>query len=254
MRFLKEHITQILIVVVCALVVILIALLALFVTTPNERIASVSAQVEYEAEEHALKEAEKEGYYDTDPIKVIVLTELIGHDLSGALHLIGHGAEVSGSPTRVAGGLTEVTVLLGEESATIEGGMALTHLYLDRNGVVVQADYQININDLSCATLPFDRIVDEAHLIERLLEGAGLVAFAPNPVVAPDRSEYARYDSSGKTTVEERYQFVGNGTDAQGQELEWGVLLDYDYAQAIKTNNLANTVRTVRVSINSVAS
>lgn len=291
MKQTKKNMTRILIGVIAALVAILVVLVIALVATPNTPLSSHSAQVEAEAEEKALEEAEKEGYYDTDPIEVIDLTELIGADLDQALELIGHGAEIDGDPTLVAGGLTEVTVLLGEESATIDTGAALAHLYLDKSGQVVAANYRININDLSCATLPFDRIVNEAHLVERLLVGAGLTDFQPDPVVAPAKEKYAHYDSSGKTIVEERYQFVGTGsvplvseadvkTDSaaraatgtsasragnaagsgaekdtpQVRELEWSVLLDYDYEQAIEANNLAKTVRTVQVSINSVAS
>lgn len=284
----KKNMTRILIGVIAALAAILVVLIVVLVATPNAQISSHSAQAEAEAEEKALKEAEKEGYYDTDPIEVVDLTELIGTDLDQALELIGHGAEIDGDPTLVAGGLTEVTVLLGEESATIDTGAALTHLYLDKSGHVVAANYRININDLSCATLPFDRIVNEAHLVERLLVGAGLTDFQPDPVVAPAKEEYAHYDSSGKTIVEERYQFVGTGSvplstrddvetsvvagtksalqagnaarsgaekgTPQVRQLEWSVLLDYDYEQAIEANNLAKTVRTVQVSINSVAS
>lgn len=288
MKQTKKNMTRILIGVIAALVAILVVLVIALIATPNTPLSSHSAQVEAEAEEKALEEAEKEGYYDTDPIEVIDLTELIGADLDQALELIGHGAEIDGDPTLVAGGLTEVTVLLGEESATIDTGAALAHLYLDKSGHVVAANYRININDLSCATLPFDRIVNEAHLVERLLVGAGLTDFQPDPVVAPAKEKYAHYDSSGKTIVEERYQFVGTGSvplvseadvkanaaagakragqagnaagsgtekdTPQVRELEWSVLLDYDYEQAIEANNLAKTVRTVQVSINSVAS
>lgn len=256
MRRSGKNTTKILIGTIVVLAIVLIALIIalVFVSVPQAQTVSHSAQAEVEAEEKALKEAEKEGYYDTDPIEVVDLTDLMGADLDRALESIGHGAEIDGDPTLVAGGLTEVTVLLGEESASIQTGMALTHLYLDKSGRVVQASYQININHLSCANLPFDRIVDEAHLIERLLQGAGLVAIEPDPIASPAKDEYARYDSSGKTIVEERYQFVGTGSDAADQHLEWGVLLDYDYEQAIETNNLAKTVRTVLVSINSVDS
>lgn len=250
----QKSLTMILVAVIALLVIVLAGLVVALCTTPNAQTVSHSAQAEVEAEQKALKEAEKEGYYDTDPIEVVDLTELIGTDLDTALELIGHGAELDGDPTLVAGGLTEVTVLLGEESATIDTGTALAYLYLDKSGQVVQASYQININDLSCATLPFDRIVNEAHLVERLLEGAGLASVQPDPVKAPAKDDYAHYDSSGKTTVEERYQFVGTGLDAIERPLEWSVLLDYDYEQAIETNNLANTVRTVLVSINSADS
>lgn len=243
---------KILLGVIVLLAAVLVALAIALAATSQEPLISHSAQPEVEAEEKALEEAEKEGYYDTDPIEVVELTSLIGTDLDQALDLIGHGAEVNGEPTLVAGGLTEVTVLLGEESATIDTGMALANLYLNKSGKVVQASYRININDLSCASLPFDQIVNDAHLIERLLEGAGLTSYEPDPITAPEKSKYALYDSIGKTIVEERYQFAGTGSDAAGASFEWGVYLDYDYAQAIEKNNLAATVRTVRVSISSL--
>lgn len=250
----KKQTTAILGGVVALLVVVLVVLVVALAATPQETLMSHSAQAEVEAEEKALEEAEKEGYYDTDPIEVVDLTALIGCNLDQAMEQIDHGAEIDGESRLVAGGLTEVTVLLGEESASIDKGAALAYLYLDKNKRVIQASYRININDLSCASLPFDQIVDDANLIGRLLEGAGLAAYEPNPVKAPARDKYALYDSSGKTTVEERYQFMGTGTDAAGTVLEWSVYLDYDYSQAIESNNLADTVRTVHVSINTVDS
>lgn len=72
-------------------------------------------------------------------------------------------------------------------------------------------------------------------------------------MVAPEKEEYAHYDSTGKTIDEERFQFVGMGTDEAGHAFDWGVLLDYDYAQAIEENNLAKTVRTVEVAISSAS-
>ena len=75
----------------------------------------------------------------------------------------------------------------------------------------------------------------------------------PDPVVAPEKEEYAHYDSTGKTIDEERFQFVGTGTDEAGHAFDWGVLLDYDYVQAIEENNLAKTVRTVEVAISSAS-
>ena len=185
----QKNMTKLLVGVIVALVAVLAVLVVVLVLTPSATITSHSAQAEVEAEQKALKEAEKEGYYDTDIIEVVDLSALIGLDLTSALAEIGHGAEIDGDPKLVAGGLKEVTVLLGEESASIDTGMALTHLYLDKAGVVVSASYRININDLSCATLPFDRIVNEAHLIERLLEGAGLTSIVPDPVVAPETEE-----------------------------------------------------------------
>ena len=249
----QKNMTKLLVGVIVALAAVLAVLVVVLVLTPSATITSHSAQAEVEAEQKALKEAEKEGYYDTDVIEVVDLSALIGLDLTSALTEIGHGAEIDGDPKLVAGGLKEVTVLLGEESASIDTGMALTHLYLDKAGVVVSASYRININDLSCATLPFDCIVNEAHLIERLLEGAGLTSIVPDPVVAPEKEEYAHYDSTGKTIDEERFQFVGTGTDEAGHAFDWGVLLDYDYAQAIEENNLAKTVRTVEVAISSAS-
>lgn len=248
----KQNTTKYVIAAIVVLVVVLIGLVVALALTPQTSNTSISAQVAEEEEAKALKEAEEEGYYDTDPIEVVDLTELIGLDLNAAIKLIGHGAEIEGEPTSVAGGLTEVTVLLGEESATIQTGTSFVSLYLNRAGLVVQASYQMNINSLSCAKLPFDQIINDAHLIERLLVGAGLVDFTPNPITAPKKQDYALYDSSGKTTTEERYRFTGEGTDAEGRQLEWSVFLDYDYAQAIETNNLANTVRTASVSISAL--
>ena len=240
--------------IIALLAVALLFLIVSLVTTPQETLTSHSAQAKEEAEEKALEEAEKEGYYDLDPIEVVDLTSLIGLDLEQAIEIIGLGAEIDGEPRLIAGGLTEVTVLLGEESATIDTGMALAYLYLDKSDRIVQASYRKNINDLSCANLPFDQIIDDANLIGRLLLGAGLITYEPDPIRAPSRDKYALYDSSGKTTVQERYHFTGTGSDAAGMAFEWSVYLDYDYSQAIESNNLADTVRTVHVSIASVNS
>ena len=149
----QKNMTKLLVGVIVALVAVLAVLVVVLVLTPSATITSHSAQAEVEAEQKALKEAEKEGYYDTDVIEVVDLSALIGLDLASALTEIGHGAEIDGDPKLVAGGLKEVTVLLGEESASIDTGMALTHLYLDKAGVVVSASYRININDLTLSSV-----------------------------------------------------------------------------------------------------
>lgn len=250
-RRINKHINVIFGAVIALLIIILLVVVVLLVLTPHTEISSHSAQSAQEAQEQLLKEAEEDGYYDTDPVEVVQLCELIGTNLDTALELIGHGAEIDGEPTSVAGGLSRVEVLLGDESATIDTGMALVYLYLDKSGHVAQASYEINIESLSCSSLPFEQIVNDAHLIERVLIGAGLTSFTPNPITAPEKQDYALYDSSGKTTIEERYEFSGGGTNEKAQNFEWSVLLDYNYEQAVEKNNLAYTVRTVQVSINS---
>ena len=119
----QKNMTKLLVGVIVALVAVLAVLVVVLVLTPSATITSHSAQAEVEAEQKALKEAEKEGYYDTDIIEVVDLSALIGLDLTSALAEIGHGAEIDGDPKLVAGGLKEVTVLLGEESASIDTGM-----------------------------------------------------------------------------------------------------------------------------------
>ena len=90
----QKNMTKLLVGVIVALVAVLAVLVVVLVLTPSATITSHSAQAEVEAEQKALKEAEKEGYYDTDIIEVVDLSALIGLDLTFALAEIGHGAEI----------------------------------------------------------------------------------------------------------------------------------------------------------------
>ena len=98
----QKNMTKLLVGVIVALVAVLAVLVVVLVLTPSATITSHSAQAEVEAEQKALKEAEKEGYYDTDIIEVVDLSALIGLDLTSALAEIGHGAEIDGDPKLVA--------------------------------------------------------------------------------------------------------------------------------------------------------
>ena len=65
----QKNMTKLLVGVIVALVAVLAVLVVVLVLTPSATITSHSAQAEVEAEQKALKEAEKEGYYDTDVYK-----------------------------------------------------------------------------------------------------------------------------------------------------------------------------------------
>ena len=96
--------------------------------------------------------------------------------------------------------------------------------------------------------LSFADAVQKFHIVENLLGKVGLTGVEEGSVTLPDRKEYSSYRPDRKTLTSETYTFSGTA-QADSAQYSWTATLDYDYAEANSTGDLANTVKKIAVSI-----
>ena len=65
-----------------------------------------------------------------------------------------------------------------------------------------------------------------------------------------DSAAYTTYDTDGKTITKEYCSFSGS-SEVDGAPHTWSAVLSYDYSMANASGNLADTVRTIFVYVNS---
>jgi hypothetical protein len=178
------------------------------------------------------------------------LTQLIGATYDDAVAKIGHGAQVSadsevneeGNPVK-----REVRLALTEETADSKSGTPTVTLSMGEDGLVLKASYSVATSSLGYGSISFTDAVQNEHIIEKTLSEAGLEV-SSDQIVLPDKEAYSTYATDGKTLTKETYTFEGSGT-ASGVAYSFGATLTYDYSMANATGNLADTIRTISISI-----
>jgi|GEM_PF-472721 len=183
------------------------------------------------------------------------LASLLGKTSEEAAQLVGRGAtvamerEVSQEGSAI---VKEVRLSLNDEPADARIGVPTVYLGLDSNGAVVQAGYSASTSSLGYGSLSFADAVQSEHLVERTLQEAGANVEDGAAVLPEDSSVYSTYGPDGATLTREYCSFGGSVTVGD-QDCVWSAILSYDYNTANATGNLADTVRTVYVYLDSPA-
>lgn len=181
------------------------------------------------------------------------LVSLLGLTQDEAVRVLQHGAQVSstrgvneeGNPIK-----TEARVALTAEPADSRTGTPTVYLGLDEAGAVVQAGYSASTSSLGYGSLSFSDAVRNEDIIQKTLAEAG-VSVADDAVELPeDSASYTTFDSDGKTVTKEYCSFSGEA-EVDGASRTWSAVLSYDYSMANASGNLADTVRTIFVYVNS---
>ena len=182
--------------------------------------------------------------------QVINLVGLMGLSAEDAVQKIGHGAAVQDeAPMSSVGFTNEETVVLTDEEGDALSGTPTVTLGLDANNNVAAASYSAPTALLGYGNLSFVDAVSRFHIVENLLAKVGLPGIEEGSVTLPsDRKEFSSYGPDRKTMVSETYTFNG-AAEAEGKAYSWTVTLDYDYAEANETGNLANTVKKITLSL-----
>lgn len=182
--------------------------------------------------------------------QVINLAGLMGLANEDAVRKIGHGAAVQDEePMSSLGFISEETVVLTDEKGDALSGTPTVTLGLDANGNVAAASYSAPTTLLGYGNLSFVDAVSRFHIVENLLAKVGLPGIEEGSVTLPsDRKDFSSYGPDRKTMVSETYTFNGTA-EAEGRAYSWTVTLDYDYAEANETGNLANTVKKITLSL-----
>ena len=198
------------------------------------------------------------------------LTELLGCTQDDALAKVGRGAQVTvsnevneeGNPIK-----SEVRVALTAEPADSRTGTPTVYLGLDADGKIIQAGYSTSTSSLGYGSLSFADAVRTEHIIEKTLAEAG-VSVPEGAVELPEDAEsYTSFDTDGTTRTKEycsfnRVRLTADGrvrpclgdngeVDIDGAPHAWSAVLSYDYSMANASDNLADTVRTIFIYVNS---
>ena len=183
---------------------------------------------------------------------VPALATLIGSDSEQAIDKLGHGAQIAktaGYSNDATGAVQRVTVVLTSEPSSSEYGAATVYLDLNSKGAVVSASYRVAMSSLGYGSISFKQAVGKYRVIQNALEDAGISI--PNSTtfsLPSNRKEYSAYQSDGKTLTKQQRTFTGQGS-AAGMTYHWSGTIVYDYSKANASGDLANTKRTLKVSV-----
>ncbi|MEY8460840.1 histone-lysine N-methyltransferase [Eggerthellaceae bacterium 24-137] len=182
------------------------------------------------------------------------LVSLLGLTQDEAVERLQHGAQVTGDPRAVneEGNpiKSEVRVALTAEPADSRTGTPTVFLGLNKKGRVIQAGYSTSTASLGYGALSFADAVRTEHVIEKTLAEAGVTVGADEVALPEDSSSYTTYDTDGKTITKEYCSFSGS-SEVDGTPHTWSAVLSYDYSMANASGNLADTVRTIFIYVNS---
>lgn len=251
----SRRMRRILIVVIILLVLILAAMVYFGVQLYQEA-SSSAVQQALSAEQETNAIASEDASDSDDAAKVTTvpdLVHLLGLTQDEAVEKLQHGATPAepravneeGNPIK-----TEVRVALTAEPADSRTGTPTVYLGLDKKGKVIQAGYSTSTSSLGYGSLSFTDAVRTEHIIEKTLAEAG-VSVPDDAVVLPEDAEsYTSFDTDGKTRTKEYCSFNGE-VDIDGVPHAWSAVLSYDYSMANASDNLADTVRTIFIYVNS---
>lgn len=223
-----------------------IGLIGAAVVSDRLQLTAVAAQ-----DDSDLLEEEK----DTQPAmtyastQVIDIVSLIGQGKSSVAGAIGHGAVLqSGDSLDSLGFSAEDVFELSDEKGDALSGTPTVTVGYDGKGKVAAVSYQVSTAALGYGELSFSDAVTNYCIVENVLRKAGLTSVENGSAHLPDESEYSTYESDRVTLSSEKYTFRGTAA-VDKQKYSWDVTLDYDYTEANKTGNLANTVKKITVAV-----
>lgn len=252
----SRRMRRILIVVILLLVALLVAV-GYFGVKMYEESGSMAVQQAQTAEQQvdAIQPDEaKDASTETAKTTTVPdLVSLLGHTQDEAIEMLQHGAQVSstrevkekGNPIK-----QESRIALTTEPADSRTGTPTVYLSLNKKGKIIQAGYSASTSSLGYGSLSFADAVKNEHIIEKTLAEAGMPVPEDAVSLPDDSAEYTTFDSDGKTRTKEYCSFSGEVT-LEDKPYTWSAVLSYDYSMANASGNLADTVRTIFVYVNS---
>lgn len=252
----SRRVRRVLIVIIVLLLALILALGYFVVRLVNEsQTVAVQQTLERSSSQDAGAIQHKEGKDSTAATEKKTsapdLTSLLGLDLAGAIEELERGATVTSqrevneedNPIK-----ENVTVALTEEPADSRSGTPTVYLGLDEDGAVIQAGYSAATTSLGYGSLSFADAVENERIVEKTLQEAGIDVPEGSAVLPEDKAAYSTYASDGVTVTKENCSFSG-AVDVRGVACEWSSVLSYDYATAIMSDNLADTIRIIYVYV-----
>lgn len=187
------------------------------------------------------------------------LTGMLGLTVDEAIDQVGRGATITSEKdieettgededeeTKVVG--KNVTVALADETTDKKGNTPSVYLKCNEEGIIVQVGYSASVSSLNYDEVSFADIVQTEHIVENLLNDAGVSAQVGS-VELPAADDYRVMADDGTTIAEESYTFTGEGQAGDGATHTWSCHLIYDYLAANVSGNLADTIKLVYLYI-----
>lgn len=235
--------------------VLLLILMIILIVVYNNASANLSKQQQWSSGKESFDQAYAIAASVKDvPYKNLYVPKLIdqiGKTVPECITSIGMGAtEISVEPVNDSLHLiTESHVInLNNESGNVKAGTPNIVAYTDVDHNIRKISFSCNAFLLGYGDLSFIDLIDNEHAVEKTFSEAGLNL--PNGTVnAPvNRASYTQYASDGTTVVSENCSF--NGTVFQeGKRYKWESSVKYDYTYANLNGNLADTIRTITITI-----
>ena len=229
-------------VIICAisLAILVTAFVLVLIFFLNGR-ASLATQQQWASGKESFDSAYEIAAADKDtPDKTLYVPKLkdqLGKKLEDAVKDIGQGAVV------VSSDANQTVCNLTNESANLQNGTP-TVVFGTEKGIVKSASFSCSTWLLGYGPLSFVDMINNEHCIEKVLNEAGLQVDYGIVVAPTNRASYTTYAQDGTTVSTEKCEFSG----ASGRN-KWSASLVYDYTLANTKGNLANTIRTVSVTI-----
>ena len=176
------------------------------------------------------------------------LADCFGQDQQKVLEILGNEAYVVSSNT--VNNNTEVVINFKNESASEDSVAPICNATFNKSGKLTKCSFTCNTSALGYGALSFTDIINNAHVVENALAEAGVSVAVGSVVVPADRSSYTTYESDGVTTVSEKYNFTGSAK-ANSRSCKWQALVNFDYSKANAKGNLAKTIRTIQITLES---
>lgn len=180
------------------------------------------------------------------------LVSLLGHTQQEAIDILQHGATAAepravneeGNPIK-----SEVRVALTAEPADSRTGTP--RCIWTRRRRQDHSGGLFHVHQLARLRLPQLRRCRAHRAHHREDPGRGRRIGAEGAVELPEDAEsYTSFDTDGTTCTKEYCSFNGE-VDIDGAPHAWSAVLSYDYSMANASDNLADTVRTIFIYVNS---
>lgn len=176
---------------------------------------------------------------------------IIGTSVDDVTSAIGHGAQVT-SDTEKDDEDDPIKRVVKYSLANDQGDSTswnpVVIAYADKDNDITQITYQASTKALGYGTMSFQDAVANERIIEKIMAEAGLKISSDDVSLPDDKSDYTTYTDDGKRISKEELEFSGDA-DYSGTSVKWSARLLYDYTVSLATDNLADTVRMITVTI-----
>lgn len=208
--------------------------------------ANLNKQQQWTSNKNQFDKAFEIAASDKDtPDKTLYIPKLInfiGHNIDEAIANIGQGATI------VSSNQNQTIISLTNESGNEISGTPTVIIDTYKNKKIKKMSFKCNTWLLGYGSYGFIDFIDNEHIIEKSISEAGLELNIGVVKCPTDRNLYTMYDSDGTTVILENFDF--NGQKLQnGRMFKWSANLNFDYKVANEKGNLAETIRTITISI-----